>query len=142
MKGKEDRRALPCEPPEVNEPLPTDAAGIDDFNSKMFSYYNGVSLYQCEGCGRSFNSEAFEKHRKRCPGEASLAASAPGGGTSRGAKQAGAPSTGFTCYWCVTQVLGYERSFFCLLLTALFAMHIILMRKRSTGSLLVASTLF
>ena len=48
-----ERKQPPPPPPELDQPLPTDTAGIDEFNSKMFAYYNGVSLYPCPNCGRT-----------------------------------------------------------------------------------------
>jgi hypothetical protein len=69
QKPKNERRKLPLCPSVLDDPLPTDPAGIDEFNSTMFSIYNGVSLCQCPHCGRSFNEEAFKTHQKMCTAE-------------------------------------------------------------------------
>lgn len=52
-KPPKERRAPPHPPPELDEPLPTRPEEIDEFNSKMFGYYNGVSLMPCPHCGRT-----------------------------------------------------------------------------------------
>lgn len=90
LKPAAERRALPPEPEALSQPLPTSASGIDAFNAAMFAFYNGVSLYQCTGCGRSFHSEAFEKHRKRCDG---------GGGRPVAALPASGAPGGAHCMW-------------------------------------------
>jgi hypothetical protein len=69
QKSKAERRPLPNCPFILDDPLPTDPAGIDEFNSTMFSVYNGVSLCQCPYCKRSFHEEAFKKHQKLCTSE-------------------------------------------------------------------------
>eukprot|EP01023_Acetabularia_acetabulum_P047817 TRINITY_DN5041_c0_g2_i3.p1 TRINITY_DN5041_c0_g2~~TRINITY_DN5041_c0_g2_i3.p1 ORF type:complete len:467 (-),score=81.56 TRINITY_DN5041_c0_g2_i3:1644-3044(-) len=70
QKQKSERRPLPMRPAELDDPLPKNSQDIDEFNNKMFSYYNGVSLVKCQKCGRTFNSEALVKHAKGCKGAA------------------------------------------------------------------------
>ena len=100
-KPKGERRALPPCPFDLDEPLPSSAEAIDEFNAKMFSFYNGVSLYQCKGCGRSFHAEAYEKHVARCAGAAEAAAAAAKAAAAApiAAPKAAAPS-GYMCYLC------------------------------------------
>jgi hypothetical protein len=52
-KAPKERRPPPPPPPELDQPLPTTSQGMDEFNSKMFAYYNGVSLMPCPNCGRT-----------------------------------------------------------------------------------------
>lgn len=121
MKPKADRRRLPPQPTELDDKLPLAPEAIDAFNSKMFDHYNNVSLYKCQLCGRSFNSDAFERHKKMCTpdspggphakrdpaagtfgnGPTRLAASQPAAPSGQQAAPAAtAPST-YMCYLCV-----------------------------------------
>ncbi|GFR40425.1 hypothetical protein Agub_g999 [Astrephomene gubernaculifera] len=65
-KPAKERRPPPPPPPELDQPLPTRPHEIDEFNSKMFGYYNGVSLMPCPNCGRTFRPEALRAHQKAC----------------------------------------------------------------------------
>lgn len=65
-KPPSERRELPAQPAELSLPLPTAADEIDAFNARMSATFNGVSLVQCENCGRSFNETAFAKHKHLC----------------------------------------------------------------------------
>ena len=120
QKPKRERRAPPPCPFDVDAPLPRDAAGIDDFNARMFEVYNGASLCQCTHCGRSFHEEAFARHAKMCTAEtpggpharrAAGAASGMGSGPSRMAAAAGPGAGGgptqkpraYVCYLCGQQ---------------------------------------
>lgn len=74
------RRPLPPPPPELADPgdpsslasstdallLPSKPEDIDAFNARMFSYWDQVSLEGCPHCGRTFNQEALDKHKKVC----------------------------------------------------------------------------
>jgi zinc-finger of a C2HC-type len=116
-KSKADRRRLPACPLDLDEPLPLNGDDIDAFNMRMFDIYNGVSLCQCVHCGRSFNSEAFERHKKLCTAETPggpHAMRAPGQGTmGSGPSRLGPPEKavakaepkaeappGYKCYLC------------------------------------------
>eukprot|EP00892_Ulva_mutabilis_P006588 jgi/Ulvmu1/4300/UM002_0021.1 len=56
----------PAPPAELREPLPTDRAAIDTFNSKMSAIFNMAALASCGHCGRSFHEAAFQRHQKVC----------------------------------------------------------------------------
>lgn len=62
------RRPCPPLPPELLQPLPTDAARIQDFNNVMMAEYNSGSLVPC-ACGRTFTPEALAKHQRGCTGK-------------------------------------------------------------------------
>ena len=62
------RRPCPPLPPELLQPLPTDAAAIQAFNDIMFNEYNQSSLVAC-ACGRTFKPEALVKHQRGCSGK-------------------------------------------------------------------------
>eukprot|EP00803_Ostreobium_quekettii_P011183 evm.model.scf_2885.2 EVM.evm.TU.scf_2885.2 scf_2885:8173-8772(+) len=55
---KRDRRPVPDPPSEMLEPLPTKQSEIDEFNNKMFAFWNQVSLVGCPNCGRTFRYPA------------------------------------------------------------------------------------
>lgn len=66
---------------------------LAEFNSKMFSYFNTVSLCTCTTCGRSFNEEAFSKHVAKCGG----------GGITASPSGPAAKPLGYCCYICGQQ---------------------------------------
>lgn len=49
--------------------LPSHPADVDSFNERMQSYFKNSSLARCENCGRTFNWESLERHRKGCSSE-------------------------------------------------------------------------
>lgn len=51
---KQDRRMPPPSPKELDEPLPTDAAGIASFNDIMVDIWESKSLMSCPYCARTF----------------------------------------------------------------------------------------
>ena len=58
---KRDRRPVPEPPAELSEPLPTQPVKVDEFNNKMFAYWDQVSLVGCPICGRTFRQAALLK---------------------------------------------------------------------------------
>ena len=64
-----ERRRLPPPPPEIVEgmTLPTDGPGIDDFNARMYQYWDKVSLVSCPICTRTFRSAKTLNHRTLSP---------------------------------------------------------------------------
>ena len=117
-----ERRALPPPPPELTEDLPTDPAGMDQFNASMYAYWDRVSLIVCRICTRSFRQEPFEKHAKVCTADnpggplglpkgvtpaaakaaAAAAAASSGGRGSGGGPNMDAKPRAFMCYLCGT----------------------------------------
>lgn len=97
-----ERRSLPAPPPEVHEVLPTGADGIDAFNARMMAYFNTVSLYTCASCGRSFHSEAYDKHKQRCRGGTASSAIETQAAMigKQQEKSAPQPPRMFVCYMC------------------------------------------
>ena len=100
-------RPVPAAPPELDEPLPTSAAEIDEFNNRMFDIYNNCSLTKCSGCGRSFNTEAYEKHVLRCTGSAAGAGPTsrpktlpPTGNRNGATSNPGSKPRAYSCYLC------------------------------------------
>ncbi|KAG2482453.1 hypothetical protein HYH03_018622 [Edaphochlamys debaryana] len=96
-KPPKERRPPPPPPPELDEPLPTTSAGIDEFNSKMFGAYNGVSLTPCPNCGRTMRPEALKHHLKACTPDRPMGrqqAGAGGGGGAGAANAAAAARAG------------------------------------------------
>eukprot|EP00803_Ostreobium_quekettii_P009892 evm.model.scf_51.3 EVM.evm.TU.scf_51.3 scf_51:20961-32029(+) len=77
---EKDRRPLPEAPPELAEPLPTKAHLIDEFNNKMFAYWDQITLVGCQTCGRTFRPEALRKHQKACKRGVFSGRSTPGRG--------------------------------------------------------------
>lgn len=69
QKPARERRALPPPPAELQAPLPKLPQDIDDFNSKMFAYWDKVTLLECPGCSRTFRPEALEVHARVCKGD-------------------------------------------------------------------------
>ena len=63
-----------------------------EFNSKMFQYFNNVSLCKCTTCGRTFNEEAFAKHVEKCGGGPTTAPTGPA-----------AKPLGYVCFLCGQQ---------------------------------------
>lgn len=54
LKPEEDRKQLPKPPPELSDPLPEDAKGIEAFNQRMTDIWNQATLVPCPKCGRTF----------------------------------------------------------------------------------------
>ena len=63
-------RQMPPAPAAASEPLPTDADGMEAYNSQMSSFFSKLSLDACEFCGRTFKPESLVKHLKGCRGPA------------------------------------------------------------------------
>lgn len=63
-------RQMPPAPAAASEPLPTDADGMEAYNSQMSSFFSKLSLDACEFCGRTFKPESLVKHLKGCKGPA------------------------------------------------------------------------
>lgn len=59
LKDKKDRKDLPPPPPELSDPLPEDAKGIEQFNQRMTDIWNHVTLVPCPKCGRTFKYVTF-----------------------------------------------------------------------------------
>mmetsp|Transcript_16 Transcript_16/g.48 ORF Transcript_16/g.48 Transcript_16/m.48 type:complete len:421 (-) Transcript_16:227-1489(-) len=120
-----NQRPAPRPPPELADPadpmrirefkdgvkegvLPNKHADIEAFNKKMSSYWDQVSLCTCDNCGRSFNWEALERHKKLCttenpmkgPGGSEPKSSSLPAGASMDPAPAGAASVGPKSYVC------------------------------------------
>jgi hypothetical protein len=55
QKPRQEQRPLPPPPPEIERGvLPTRLEEAEEFNSKMYSYWDKVSLVSCPICARTF----------------------------------------------------------------------------------------
>ncbi|GIL72949.1 hypothetical protein Vretimale_4597 [Volvox reticuliferus] len=67
QKPRREQRPLPPMPPELERGvLPTRPEEVEEFNSRMYSYWDKVSLVACPICARTFRPDAFERHAKVC----------------------------------------------------------------------------